>query len=44
MTDIHVAESDLELPDGRTLHVYDTGADTTGAPPAPPVPARLTVF
>ena len=44
-----VAESDLELPDGRTLHVYDSGgADTltiywhpgspqTGMPPAPPL-------
>ena len=29
-----VTESDLTLPDGRTLHLYDTGADS----------GRLTVF
>ncbi len=44
MTDIHVAESDLELPDGRRLHVYDTGADGPGALPASPGSAPLTVF
>jgi pimeloyl-ACP methyl ester carboxylesterase len=31
-----VTETDLELGDGRTLHVYDTGADDTGE--------RLAVF
>ncbi|MFF7976046.1 alpha/beta fold hydrolase [Streptomyces sp. NPDC007905] len=30
---MHVAESDLELPDGRRLHVYDTGAGGSGALP-----------
>ncbi len=46
-----VTETDLELGDGRTLHVYDTGADAhlavvwhhgtpnTGAPPEPLLPA-----
>lgn len=33
MTNIHVTESDLELPDGRRLHVYDTGAGESGALP-----------
>jgi len=31
-----VAETDLDLGDGRTLHIYDTGAEGAGA--------RLTVF
>ncbi|UJA06229.1 alpha/beta fold hydrolase [Streptomyces collinus] len=44
MTDIHVSESALDLPDGRTLRVHDTGAVGAGTPPAPPAPARLTVF
>ncbi|MFG2125490.1 alpha/beta fold hydrolase [Streptomyces sp. NPDC048710] len=33
MTNVHVTESDLELPDGRRLHVYDTGAGGSGALP-----------
>ena len=32
-----VTETDLELSDGRTLHVYDTGADDADG-------ARLAVF
>ena len=33
MTNTPVAESDLELPDGRRLHVYDTGAGGSGTLP-----------
>ncbi len=29
-----VTETDLKLNDGRTLHVYDTGADDTAKRPA----------